>query len=132
MRKLIIILASLFIGILSYSQEVTYNTTFFSTADWNGTTRAYDWSDWVTSDKIPVIFDKESVEIYSDQYQLYSNLKQIDRGSDSGGSFVDFSAVDQDGVKCIVKLRIQTEGNVMQVCIYCGKSAWAYCLERAS
>jgi len=130
MKKVVILFLGIFLCLTGYAQVERFQTIFYSTAEWDKQAKDYNWSDWEKTEGIPVVVDtdKRTIKIFSEHPQDYAIYHQLNEGNDGKGNFKDYAAVDQEGLKCIIKTRVQHEESIMQICIYYDDIAWAYCV----
>lgn len=95
------------------AQVYTYKTTAYAYQQTNSYGNWGQWSEWMDSDMTMVInFNTDVVTIYSPTTQRYKITKHIENYTDSsGGKNVKFAAIDEEGLTCNVRLRIETNGN---------------------
>ena len=120
MRKLLLLLALIAtIGVVETKAQVyTYRTTGYAYKKVNSYGNWTQWSDWQDSDmRVVINFNTDVITIYSPKTQIYKVTEHLRNFTDSsGGSQVEFAAVDEDGLRCHIRLRIETNGNSQ---IYC-------------
>ena len=107
-----------------------YETTSFSmkrvvNGEWT------DWSEWEDSGMIITLnLTKDVVEILSPKAQVYNITEHGDCYIDQdGGRNVNFSFVDQEGYKGVIRLRIEKNGN-SQMYVEYANIMWVYNLIR--
>ena len=90
-----------------------------------------DWSEWEESGMIITMnLTKDVVEILSPKAQIYNITENKGLYIDQDGSRnVNFSFVDQDGYKGVIRLRIEKNGN-SQMYIEYANVMWVYNLIR--
>lgn len=114
MKKILFILAFI-LGVAQQisAQVYTYKTTEYAYKKVNSYGNWTDWSDWLDSDMTMVInFNTDVVTIYSPKTQRYRITEFIKKFTDSsGGQQVEFAAVDEENLRCHVRLRIEKNGN---------------------
>lgn len=113
MKKLLIILFTLLIGLEASSQIYTYRTYQFAFKQTNSSGQWKQWSDWQDSNmRVVINFNNDYITIYSPTTQTYKVTEYLRKFTDnSGGNQVEFSAIDQDGDRCHIRLRIEKNGN---------------------
>ena len=133
MRKLLILLFTLLIGLEAYSQIYTYRTTDYAYKKTNSSGQWMQWSDWQDSNmRVVINFNTDVVTIYSPTTQRYNITKFIRNFTDnSGGKQVEFAFIDQDGDKGHMRLRIETNGN-SQIYIEFNNIMWVYNVRRTN
>lgn len=107
-----------------------YETTSFSmkrvvNGEWT------DWSEWEESGMIITLnMTKDVIEILSPKAQIYNITEHGDCYIDQdGGRNVNFSFVDQEGYKGVIRLRIEKNGN-SQMYVEYANIMWVYNLIR--
>ena len=115
------------------AQVYTYRTTGYAYKKVNSYGNWNDWSEWLDSDMSMVInFNTDQIVIYSPTTQRYKITKHVRNYTDnSGGKQVEFAAVDQDGDKCHIRLRIEKNGN-SQIYIEFSNIMWVYNVRRTN
>lgn len=86
-----------------------------------------EWSEWKTCDILTVInLDKEVISIYSQEVQEYDIVKSYDvEYDDDGGQMCTFVCVNEDGLRCNIRLRVQ-EDNQLQLYVDFKDMMWVY------
>lgn len=133
MKKLLIILFTLLIGLEASAQVYTYRTTGYAYKQVNSDGNWTSWSEWLDSDMSMIInFNTDIVTIYSPTTQRYKITKFIREFTDnSGGKQVEFAFVDQDGDKGHMRLRIEKNGN-SQIYIEFSNIMWVYNVKKTN
>lgn len=113
MKKLLILLFTLLIGIEASAQVYTYRTYQFAEKHINSYGNWTDWTDWQDSNmRLVINMNTDVITIYSPTTQIYRITEYLRKFTDnSGGNQIEFSAIDQDGDRCHIRLRIETNGN---------------------
>ena len=95
------------------AQVYTYRTTEYAYQKTNSYGNWGEWSTWMDSSLLMVInYNTDQITIYSSSTQRYKITEYLDTYTDtSGGKNVKFAAIDEEGLKCNVRLRIETNGN---------------------
>ena len=95
------------------AQVYTYKTTGYAHKEVNSQGNWNDWSDWLDSNmRVTISYDDDIIVIYSPKKQIFRITKHIRNYTDnSGGKQAEFAAVDQDGDRCHIRMRIETNGN---------------------
>lgn len=131
MKKILLALFSLLLlsGVDANAQVYKFKTTDFAyrTCEdgmWS------DWSDWTDSSILVVInLDREQIDIYSSEPQEFTIYDSDDVHEDrDGGSQMELKCVDGEGLRCTVRLRVQSDG-VMQLYVDYSDVSYVYCLE---
>lgn len=88
------------------------------------------WSDWQDCNILVVInFDNDKINIYSileQEYNVITNTKE--KKDDQGGRVLYFDAVDEEGIKCTIKLRTDNNDR-LQIYIEYTDVSWVYTLK---
>ena len=129
MKKIITIII-LLISVCSLSaQTYKYYTNSFAYKYYENY-RWSKWSDWERSHILVVInLDRNIINIYSEKIQEYDiyEYKGEEKDEDGGTSML-LSCVNQDGLHCQVRLRIQSDGS-KQLYVDFSDLVWVYGLE---
>lgn len=127
-RILLSILALILFSTTAYAQTFKYKTTDFAYKTYDFNTGIWsDWSDWESSDMLVVIsLDREVINIYSEEMQEYDIFDYEGTSTDaSGGESMTFNCVDRDGLRCNIRLRIQSDG-IKQLYVDYNDIMWVY------
>lgn len=129
MKKIFFLLIFIFSICSIKAQTYKYYTTCFAYKYYENY-RWTDWSDWKPSHMLVVIsLDRNIINIYSDtmqEYDIYEyNGEENDR---DGGTSLLFNCVNEDGLRCQVRLRIQSDGS-KQLYVDFNDCMWVYGLE---
>lgn len=94
------------------AQTYKYYTTSFAYKYYENN-RWTDWSDWERSRMLVVIsVDRNLINIYSDTMQEYDIYEYNGEEEDKdGGTSLLFKCVNADGLRCQVRLRVQSDGS---------------------
>lgn len=129
MKKLLFILILIFSICAVKAQTYKYYTTCFAYKYYEnyGWT---DWSEWERSHMLVVIStDSNIINIYSDKIQEYDIYEYTgEENDDDGGSSFLFQCVNKDGLRCQVRLRVQSDGS-KQLYVDFNDAMWVYGLE---
>ena len=129
MKKLLFILILIFSICAVKAQTYKYYTTCFAYKYYEnyGWT---DWSEWERSHMLVVIStDRKIINIYSDKIQEYDIYEYTgEENDDDGGSSFLFQCVNKDGLRCQVRLRVQSDGS-KQLYVDFNDAMWVYGLE---
>lgn len=129
MKKLLFILILIFSICAVKAQTYKYYTTCFAYKYYEnyGWT---DWSEWERSHMLVVIStDRNIINIYSDKIQEYDIYEYTgEENDDDGGSSFLFQCVNKDGLRCQVRLRVQSDGS-KQLYVDFNDAMWVYELE---
>lgn len=85
------------------------------------------WGDWERCKVLLTIdFDNDYIKVYSDKKQNYVIIDTSDAYQDkSGGSNIDCTAIDEEGIECSLRLRVQRDGTAQLYAFY-NNIAWVY------
>ena len=128
MKKFILaVISVLFISIsASYAQTIVYRTTEFASGQRNYR-HVIVWGNWQRSNlQLTIDWDRSIIRVYSQlpqEYQIY-DVGQKYRDLDKGES-IDCKAIDYDGLKCAIRLRVQDNGT-SQLYVFYEDCAWVY------
>lgn len=109
------------------AQTNKYQTYKFSFATKDKHGEWTDWSEWEDSDVL-VVFngDKDRITIYSEKIQEYDIYENNGREKDEyGGITAAFRCVDDNGLRCRIRVREQADGAV-QLYIDYKDIMWVY------
>lgn len=129
MKKLLFILILIFSICAVKAQTYKYYTTCFAYKYYENY-RWTDWSEWERSHMLVVIStDRNIINIYSDKIQEYDIYEYTgEENDDDGGSSFLFQCVNKDGLRCQVRLRVQSDGS-KQLYVDFNDAMWVYGLE---
>lgn len=113
MKKIFLFFALLVsIGTLK-AQTYKYYTDSFAYKLYQNN-RWTDWSDWEDSHMLVVLnLDRNVIHIYSEEvqeYDIYNYGNEFENDYD-GGQTLTLDCVNEDGLRCQVRLRIQSDGS---------------------
>ncbi len=112
MKKLLVIVCLLCVTGLAHAETYFYKASdcAYKTNEGNGWS---EWSDWEYSGiLITMDMEKDIIKTNGDSPQAYFILSSSDAyADDSGGTQVCFECIDQEEIKCEVRLRIEENGN---------------------
>lgn len=117
----------IFLSVLSLNaQTYKYYTNsfaykYYANNNWT------DWSDWKDSHMLVVIsLDRDIINIYSETVQEYDIYKYDGEENDmNGGKSLIFRCVNRDGLRCQIRLRIQSDGS-KQLYVDFNDMMWVY------
>lgn len=112
MKRICLIFILLFLTVIVKAQTYKYYTNSFAYKYYDNY-RWTDWSDWEDSHMLVVIsLDRNIINIYSEtmqEYDIYEyNGEEKDR---DGGTSLLFNCVNKDGLRCQVRVRVQSDGS---------------------
>ena len=129
MKRLLLLMTLLMSICTLKAQTYKYHTNSFSykyceNGSWT------DWSPWVKSDILIVLnLDRKIFNIYSEDRQDYDIYEYSGEETDSdGGSSIKFQCVNEDGLRCQVRLRIQKDRS-RQLYVDFNDIIWVYGLK---
>ena len=127
MKKLIVLLIALAIGGSLYAQTYRYRATYFAIGERSSYNGRVIWGDWQRCGVVITIdLDNEFINVYSSKTQNYVIAECGETYTDSqGGQSLDMVAIDEEGLRCTVSLRTQSDG-VAQLYAYYSDVAWVY------
>lgn len=93
------------------AQTYKYKTNSFAYKLYENN-RWSNWSEWQESNMLVVIsLDRDVINIYSDKMQEYDIIDYSgEQKDDSGGTSLVFQCVDREGLRCQIRVRMQTDG----------------------
>lgn len=116
-----------FIPLVTHAQAVRLkaNSVAYRLTDiwgeWN------DWSDWESCNiDISINAKSRRILIFSKKMQDYSISKMLPEQTDSNGKSMVFLCVDDEGLVCIVQLRIQHHPSELQLYVKYSNSIFVY------
>ena len=126
MKKIIVTLIIAFVCVSASAQTIRYRASYFSIGPRNDYGQIV-WGDWERSNVIITIdFENDFIKVYSEREQNYVIIEEENSYEDNtGGSNVNFSAVDEEGIECTIRLRIQKDGTAQLYAFY-SNVAWVY------
>lgn len=133
MKKLLLILICLVGFISAYSQTQWYNSKSYAYKDSDYYGNWNNWSSWIKCN-VNIKFD-----LNSDLIVIFSNKTQVYRVTEFNGTKYEndrsqqayFKAVDQEGDRCGIRLRIESNGN-SQIYVEFSNVMWVYNVIRIS
>ena len=132
MKKLILIVSLLLCAASfeSLAQNYKYMSTDFAYKVLKSNGYWSEWSDWEDSHcLININLDREEVNIYSDEPQEFTIYDSSNTKLDAnGGKQLKLKCVDSDGLRCVVRLRVQSDGQ-MQLYVDYNDLMYVYCIE---
>lgn len=116
MRKFLITLFLIIsFAYCSFAQTFKYYSTEFSYKTKNNYGYWSKWSEWESSHCLIVInLDRMVINIYSSTTQEY-DIYDFDGGiseDNGGGEYMTLKCVDRDGLRCELRLRVQTDNQI--------------------
>ena len=126
MKKFIITLVFAFVCMSSFAQTYRFRANELAV----GIRNSYGtiaWGDWERCKVMLTIdFDNDYIKVYSGKEQNYVIIDTSDPYQDkSGGSNIDCTAIDEEGIECTVRLRVQRDGTAQLYAFY-NDVAWVY------
>ena len=132
MKKLILIISCFFCmtAIEAFAQNYKFMSTDFAMKVKNDYGYWTDWTEWEESHcLININLDREEIHIYSNEPQEFSIYDSTDSEYDSdGGEQMKFMCIDADGLRCVVRLRVQSDGQA-QLYVDYNDLMYVYCTE---
>lgn len=113
----------------SFAQNFKFMSTDFAYKVLQDNGYWSDWSEWEESRcLININLDREEINIYSQEPQEFTIYDMMDPETDSeGGKQYKMKCVDGDGLRCSVRLRIQTDGQ-RQLYVDYSDIMYVYCM----
>lgn len=126
MKRFVLVLFLSFLCLSAFSQTYRYRAYNYAF----GQRDSYgdiNWGDWKTINVLITIdFDNDFIKVYSAREQNYAIISYGESYKDGyGGESIDMSAVDEEGIECSMRLRVQSDG-VAQLYSYYNNIAWVY------
>jgi hypothetical protein len=119
MKKLIFLTLLTFLSFESYSQSMLkYRSKFMCYKFYSETYSKWDnWSEWEESSLLITIdLDVARITVYSKQNHTFDILKFLGESIDSDGyKFLEFYCLDNEGIKCSIRIVNQTPDMVMYI-----------------
>lgn len=126
MKKIIITLVFVLACMSSFAQTFRYRTNSLAVG-YRDSYGNISWGDWNRCNVLITIdFDNDYIKVFSEKEQNFVITNSTDEYIDkSGGSNIDCNAVDEEGIECTVRLRIQKDGTAQLYAFY-SNVAWVY------
>lgn len=128
----LMLVCGLFALSTSFAQTYKYQTTDFAYKYKNDYGVWTNWSEWEPSNMLVVLsLDRNILSIYSkelQEYDIYDWGNGFESESDGGSSW-KLRGVNRDGLRCGIRLRVQSDGQ-MQMYIDFNDFMWVYCVYR--
>lgn len=85
------------------------------------------WGNWERSRVLITInADEGFIKVYSQREQNYVIVDSSEEyNDDKGGRDIDYTAIDEEGIECTIRLRIQADGATQFYAFY-NNVAWVY------
>lgn len=133
MKKFLFVLVCL-LGFLSMNAQTQwYNSQSYAYKQINNYGYWDSWSDWIGCNvNIKIDVDDDWIVIYSNVTQTYLiTTYEGTRYEYDGSQQAYFKAIDQDGDRCTIRLRIESNGN-SQIYVEFANIMWVYNVRRTS
>ena len=127
MKKIMMVFAFLLTVMSMDAQTYKYKTTAFAykTLGNHGWSR---WTDWEQSSMLVVInADRDVITVYSQDPQEYDIIDYQGEERDSNGKSIRYLCVNEDGLRCNIRLRKQYDGSI-QLYVDFNDVMWVYSL----
>lgn len=125
MKKIMMVFAFLFAVLGTNAQTYKFKTYAFAykqLASFGWT----DWTDWQQSEMLVVIsLDRGVINVYSRDTQEYDIVEYEGEERDREGNSMKFLCVNEDGLRCNIRLRTQNDGN-RQLYVDFSDVMWVY------
>lgn len=135
MKKKIKVIIFVVVAFLSFcelkAQTYKLQTYSFSSRSKNSYGVWSAWSKWEASDMLVVIDqNKDRITIYSRKVQEY-DIYSYDGEEDDryGGTTISFRCVDENGLRCGIRLRVESDGS-LQLYVDYNDMMWVYGIRR--
>lgn len=128
MKKLLTLSVAIFCTIvMCYAEVIKLQATSFAFKSQNDYGYWSDWSDWEDSSCLIVInADNDRINIYSKVPQEYDIYDYEGESSDNkGGTQFTFKCIDEDGLRCTIRFRVQSDGG-RQLYVDYADMMWVY------
>ena len=130
MKKFLLLLFAFMVTISGdlFAQTYKYYTTDFAYKEKDDYGYWSDWTDWQDSHCLVTInTNKEIVTIYSKTPQEFDIVEDLGESYDDSGLSNTWLAVDDEGLRCHLRLRHQDNG-ILQLYIEYNDLVFVYCL----
>ncbi len=128
--KIILVLVGMFaFGANSFGQVLKCKTTSIAIKTYNEYSERWsDWSDWEDVNiLITLDVDNDRIKIFSKENQIYDIIKDIRKSTDSDGDETyEWLCVNEDGIKCGVRLIQNSLGEERQIYVEFSNMMWGY------
>ena len=127
MKKIMMVFAFLLTVMSMDAQTYKFKTTAFAykTLGHYGWSR---WTDWEQSSMLVVInADRDVITVYSQDPQEYDIIDYQGEERDSNGKSIRYLCVNEDGLRCNIRLRKQYDGSI-QLYVDFNDVMWVYSL----
>lgn len=132
MKKFLLALCALLfcVGFEAEAQVYRFKATDFAYRVCDDDGYWSEWTDWEDCNLLVVVnVDREQIDIYSSEPQSFIFYEVGDETEDSdGGTQVEFRCVDADGLRCTIRRRVQSDGQ-LQIYIDYSDISYVYCIE---
>jgi hypothetical protein len=123
MKKLIVVLVSLFVISTTISAQNTNEIKYYRTGKWNYVTETWDYSNLVPGNGLLLTVNSATISLDDNRGSIYTTYQTIEtdkKGIANTGSHYtssSFRALDKDGVRCMVILVSYKEDHELKVSI---------------
>ena len=126
MKRFLLALLLLLIGSSAFSQTIRYRAHQYAVG-FRDDYGSIEWGEWEDCNIVITIdFDNDFIKVYSKRTQNYVVVSSGEQYEDAyGGVNIDMVAVDEEGIECNMRLRIQDDG-IAQLYSYYSDVAWVY------
>ncbi len=114
MNRSVLLLMALCVSVMVSAEVFKFQATSLSSKYFNEYGYWSEWSEWENCNILVVINSSaERINIYSSVPQEYDIYDSHDVSYDNdGGKTTTFKCIDADGLRCDVRLRVQSDGQV--------------------
>ena len=115
--KTLLITILIFVAFAGYSQEeieIRSRCNAISLSWWNNTTKEWgEWGEWVSIKHSKLcILKGQRLTIYTDPIQTFDMYTGVESKEFTGGVSYTWYAVNQDGVKCQIKVKVKLNADI--------------------
>lgn len=114
MNKSVLLLMALCVSVMVSAEVFKFQATSISSKYFNEYGYWSEWSEWENCNILVVINSSaERINIYSSVPQEYDIYDSHDVSYDNdGGQTATFNCIDADGLRCDIRLRSQSDGQI--------------------
>ncbi len=115
MNRSVLLLMALCVSVMVSAEVYKYQATSLSSKSFNEYGGYWSkWSEWEDCNILVVLNSSaERINIYSSVTQEYDIYDVLDMSyDDDGGKTTTFKCIDANGLRCDVRLRVQSDGQV--------------------
>lgn len=125
MKKMMMVIAFLFIVMSMSAQTYKFKTTSFAYKAM-GKYGWTQWTNWERTEMLVVIsLDRKVITVYSNTPQEYDIVEYLGEKTDSNSESMKLLCVNEDGVRCHIRLRMLNDGK-RQLYVDFSNAMWVY------